>query len=60
MDDLTAPRIEPLAQDIDPDKQFPKKGPSRKRENTEKQAPPSPSVESDVPVDDLHQIDELA
>jgi hypothetical protein len=59
MDDLTAPRIEPLGQSVDPDKQLLKKGPPRKRETPEKQAP-SPSVESDDPVENIHQIDELA
>ena len=59
MDDITAPRIEPLAENTDPDKYSSKKGAPRKRENPEKRSP-SPSIESGEPIDDIHQIDELA
>jgi hypothetical protein len=59
MDDLTTSRIEPLTQSNDLDKDLLKKGPSPKRKKPEK-PPPSPSVESDDSVEDIHQFDELA
>jgi hypothetical protein len=59
MDDITAPRIEPMSQGTEPDKYSPKKETPRKREPARKPSP-SPSIESDDIVDDIHQIDELA
>jgi hypothetical protein len=59
MDDLTTTRIEPLAPSVDPDKHSVREGPPRKREKPGKPSP-SPSIESDDPVEDIHQIDELA
>lgn len=60
MDDLTAPRIEPLGTSVDHDRPSLKQGPPRRREAKEKNAPPSPRVESDDPAEEIHQIDELA
>jgi hypothetical protein len=59
MDDLTAPRIEPLGQSHEGQPQGSGKRPTVKREAPEKPAPPPPSVESDE-KDEIHQIDELA
>jgi hypothetical protein len=59
MDDLSAPRIDPLAQDTSLDKRSPPKEPARKREISKKPLP-SPDIESGDSVEDIHQIDELA
>lgn len=59
MDELSAPRIEPSTQTTDLDKRAPQKGLPRKRQKPEKSLP-SPSIEPDDPVEDIHQIDELA
>jgi hypothetical protein len=59
MDDITAPRIEPLAESTDRNEYQPKKGAPRKREIPEKSSP-SPSIESDEIVEENHKIDELA
>ncbi len=59
MGEISTPRIEPLAQASDLDKPLSKEGAPRKREPRGKQPPP-PSVESDEPAEEIHQIDELA
>jgi hypothetical protein len=59
MDDITAPRIEPLSQGTDHDKYSPKKGTPQKKELPGKPSQP-PSIESDDSIEDIHQIDELA
>jgi hypothetical protein len=59
MDDITATRIEPSAQNTEFDKHSPPKGAIRKRE-TPKNPQPSPEIESDGTVEDIHRIDELA
>jgi hypothetical protein len=59
MDDITAPRIEPLAHSNDLDKHLVKEKPARKHEKPGKPSP-APSVETDDLGEDAHQIDELA
>jgi hypothetical protein len=59
MGDITAPRIEPLAESSSRDEYPSKKGTPRKREDPEKPLS-SPSIESDDVVEEIHQIDELA
>jgi hypothetical protein len=60
MDDLTAPRIEPLGQSTDHEAYPPRKRPATKRETPEKSSPLPPLIESDDKIEDIHQIDELA
>jgi hypothetical protein len=64
MDEITAPRIEPLSQGNDLDK-YPQRKDMPRRETPRKPEPsgkpsPSPSIEADDLVEDVHQIDELA
>jgi hypothetical protein len=59
MDDITAPRIEPLGDKTDLDQYPPKRKAPRERETPEKR-PPSPSIESDDITEEIHEIDELA
>ena len=65
MDDVSATRIEPLATSVDIERRSPPNGSSRKRPNPDKAEKPSssPSLESleaGDPVEEIHQIDELA
>ena len=63
MDDISAPRIEPAAGRTDLGDGSLTGGQSRKRPAPEKAPspePPSPLVDSGDPVEELHQIDELA
>jgi hypothetical protein len=59
MDEITAPRIEPLAENTDRDQYPSRKQATRKRESPGKSAP-SPSIESDDTAEEIHRIDELA
>jgi len=62
MDDFSATRIEPTAPSVDIEKRSPSDGSPRKRPTPEKaeKSLPSPSVDSGDPVEEIHQIDELA
>jgi hypothetical protein len=59
MGELSTPRIESSVPSSDLDKGFSKDGLPKKRELRGKQSS-APSVESDDPVEEIHQIDELA
>jgi hypothetical protein len=59
MDDITTSRIEPMAENTGADQYAPRKETPRKRETPENR-PPSPSIESDEIVEEIHKIDELA
>ncbi len=62
MDDISPPRIEPTGASMDIEKRSPSDGSPRKRPTPEKSEKPlpSPSVDSGDPVEEIHQIDELA
>jgi hypothetical protein len=62
MADLSATRIEPLAPGAEMDKRSPSDGSPRKHPAPEKEEKPlpTPSIDAGDPVEEIHQIDELA
>jgi len=62
MDDISTTRVEPSGAGADIEKRSPANGLPRKRPTPEKpeKSSPSPSVDAGDPVEEIHQIDELA
>ena len=62
MDDISTTRIEPATPSVDLDKRPPSDGSPRKRPKPEKteKIPPPPIIDSGDPMEEIHQIDELA
>jgi len=62
MDDLSATRVEPSGAGTDIEKRSPANGQPRKRPTPEKpeESSESPSVDEGDPIEEIHQIDELA